>query len=153
MFNPGLKAYVGIAIGVAVTAAVALSYRHHSGLVESNAQLTGQVATLKEDVSREKARADAFEKSIDRWDSAAKVQAKALEDLTTAQRDAGAYSRELKDVLSKHDLGALAKRKPGLIERRVNDGSDRVLRLLEQATQAPAADGGQAAAAAGAARP
>lgn len=153
MFNLGLKAYVGIAIGVAVTAAVALSYRHHSGLVESNARLAGQVATLKEDVSREKARADAFEKSIDRWDSAAKVQAKALEDLTTAQRDAGAYSRELKDVLSKHDLGALAKRKPGLIERRVNDGSDRVLRLLEQATQAPAADGGQAAAAAGAARP
>ena len=136
-----------------MTAAVALSYRHYSGLVESNAQLTVQVATLKEDVSREKARADAFEKSIDRWDSAAKAQAKALEDLTTAQREAGAYSRELKDVLSKHDLGALAKRKPGLIERRVNDGSDRALRLLEQSTQAAAADGGQAAAAAGAARP
>ena len=61
MFDLGLKAYVGIAIGVAVTAAVALSYHHYSGLVESNAQLTGQVATLKEDVSREKARADAFE--------------------------------------------------------------------------------------------
>ena len=84
---------------------------------------------------------------------AAKAQVKALEDLTTAQREAGAYSRELKDVLSKHDLGALAKRKPGLIERRVNDGSDRALRLLEQSTQAAAADGGQAASAAGAARP
>lgn len=153
MFNLGLKAYVGIAIVVAVTAAVALSYRHYSGLVESNAQLTGQVATLKEDVSREKARADALEKSIDRWDSAANAQAKALEDLTTAKREAGAYSRELKDVLSKHDLGALAKRKPGLIERRINDGSDRALRLLEQSTQATAADGGQAATAAGAARP
>lgn len=151
MFNLGLRAYVGIAIGVAVAAAVALSYRHYSGLVESNAKLTGQVATLKEDVSREKARADAFEKTIDKWDSAAKVQAKALEDLATAQREAGAYSRELKDVLSKHDLGALAKRKPGLIERRVNDGSDRALRLLEQSTQAPAAGGGQAAPAARAA--
>lgn len=151
MLNLGLRAYVGIAIGVAVAAAVALSYRHYSGLVESNAQLTGQVATLKEDVSREKARADAFEKTIDRWDSAAKAQVKALEDLATAQREAGAYSRELKDVLSKHDLGALAKRKPGLIERRVNDGSDRALRLLEQSTQAPAAGGGQAAPAARAA--
>lgn len=153
MFDLGLKAYVGIAIGVAVTAAVALSYHHYSGLVESNAQLTGQVATLKEDVSREKARANAFEKSIDRWDSAVKAQVKALEDLTTARREAGAYSRELKDVLSKHDLGALAKRKPGLIEHRINDGSDRALRLLEQSTQATAADGGQAAAAAGAASP
>ena len=151
MFNLGLRAYVGIAIGVVVAAVVALSYRHYSGLVESNAQLTGQVATLKEDVSREKARADAFEKTIDRWDSAAKAQVKALEDLATAQREAGAYSRELKDVLSKHDLGALAKRKPGLIERRVNDGSDRALRLLEQSTQAPAAGGGQAAPAARAA--
>ena len=153
MFDLGLKAYVGIAIGVAVTAAVALSYRHYSGLVESNAQLTGQVATLKEDVSREKARANAFEKSIDRWDSAVKAQVKALEDLTTARREAGAYSRELKDVLSKHDLGALAKRKPGLIEHRINDGSDRALRLLEQSTQAAAPDGGQAASAASAARP
>lgn len=148
MFSLSWKAYVGIAIGVALATAVALSYRHYSGLVESNAQLTGQVATLKEDVSREKARADAFEKSIDAWDSAAKVQAQALEDFSTAQREAGAYSRELKDVLSKHDLGALAKRKPGLIERRVNDGSDRALRLLEQSTQAPAADGDKAATAA-----
>lgn len=151
MLNLGLRAYVGITIGVAVAATVALSYRHYSGLVESNAQLTGQVATLEEDVSREKARADAFEKTMDKWDSAAKVQAKALEDLATAQREAGAYSRELKDVLSKHDLGALAKRKPGLIERRVNDGSDRALRLLEQSTQVPATGGGQAAPAARAA--
>lgn len=148
MLGLSWKAYVGIAIGVALATAVALSYRHYSGLVEANAQLTGQVATLTEDVSREKARADAFEKSIDAWDSAAKVQAKALEDFSTAQREAGAYSRELKDVLSKHDLGALAKRKPGLIERRVNDGSDRVIRLLEHSTQAPTSNGDQAAPAA-----
>ena len=153
MFNLGFRAYIGIAIVVAVAANVALLYRHYSGLVESKARLTGQIATLTEDISREKARADAFEKAIDQWDSAAKTQAKALEDFATAQREAGAYSRVLKDVLSKHDLGALAKRKPGLIERRVNDGSDRALRLLEQSTQAAAADGGQAAAAAGAARP
>lgn len=153
MFGLSMRAYVGIAIGVALVTAVALSYRHYSGLVESNALLTGQVSTLQGDVSREKARADAYERSIDRWDEAARVQAEALSELTTAQREAGAYSRELKDVLSKHDLGALAKRKPGLIERRVNDGSDRALRLLEQSTQAPAAGGGQAAAGPSAARP
>lgn len=153
MFGLSMRAYVGIAIGVALATAVALSYRHYSGLVESNALLTGQVSTLQGDVSREKARADAYERSIDRWDEAARVQAEAMGELTTAQREAGAYSRELKDVLSKHDLGALAKRKPGLIERRVNDGSDRALRLLEQSTQAPAAGGGQAAAGPSAAKP
>ncbi len=135
------KIGVWAVIGVGVTVAIALSYRHYAGLVDSKAQLSAQVATLTEDVAREKSRADAYERSIDRWERAAEVQAQALEDNTTAQREAGTYARELKHVLSTHDLGALAKRKPGLIERRANDGTARAFSLLEQSTQGPAAAG------------
>lgn len=147
------KVGAGALIGVALVTVIALSYRHYTGLVDEKARLTGEVATLREDVSREKARADAFELTIDRWDAAARVQAQALSDLATAQRDAGSYTRELKDVLSTHDLGALAKRKPGLVERRINAGSDRALRLLERSTQGAADDGGKAATAHGTATP
>lgn len=145
------KLGAGVLIGVVAVSVIALSYRHYTGLVDSKAELSAQVATLREDVAREKARADSFERAIDRWDQAAKDQAKALDDFTIAQREAGTYARELLDVLSKHDLGALAKRKPGLIENRINAGSADALRLLERATQGPAVDGGQGAAAAGAA--
>ncbi len=149
----GLNAYAGIAIGVVVATTVALSYNHYSGLVNSKVQLSAQVATLSEDVTREKARAEALELAVAGWESAAKVQADALVDLTSAQREAGAYSRGLKDVLSKHDLGALAKRKPGLIERRVNAGSDRALRLLEQSTEAPTSSSSKSSSAADIANP
>ncbi len=140
------KIGAGIIIGVATAAVIALSYRHYTGLVDAKAELSAQVATLREDVAREAARAESLERAVDRWDQAARAQARALDELTNAQREAGTYARELRDVLSKHDLGALAKRKPGLIENRINAGSADALRLLERATQGTAAGGGQGAA-------
>lgn len=132
------------AVALGVTA-VFLAYKHYAGLVDSKAELSARVATLQADVSRESARADAFEKAIDKWESAAEDQREALTAFNKAQREAGAYQREILDVLSSHDLGALAKRKPGLIERRVNAGTDRALRLLESASEGATAGGSQAA--------
>lgn len=149
----GYRIGIWALIGVALVSAITLSYRHYSGLVESKVTLSAQIATLNEDVAREKARADAYERSIDKWDEAAEVQAKALTDNTAAQREAGAYSRELKDVLSSHNLGALAKSKPGLIERRVNDGTARTFRLLEQSTESPAGTRSESASSSSAAKP
>jgi hypothetical protein len=44
-------------------------------------------------------------------------------------------NHELSTLLSKHDLTHLAEVKPTLIERRINAGTKRVLRELEQATR------------------
>lgn len=140
-----VKVGIGAAIVVASVTAVYLGYRHYNGLVEAKAALSSQVATLTADVAREKARADAFELTINKWDEAAREQAKSLDQFTQAQREASQYQRELKDVLSKHDLGALAKRKPGLIENRVNAGTDRALRLLESASEGTGPGAAQAA--------
>lgn len=147
------KIGAGIIIGVATVTVIALSYRHYIGLVDAKAELSAEVATLREDVAREKARAESLERVVDRWDQAARAQARALDELTNAQREAGTYARELRDVLSKHDLGALAKRKPGLIENRINAGSASAMRLLERASEGAAAGGGQGAATARAAAP
>lgn len=142
-----VKVGVWAAVVAASATAVFLAYRHYNGLVEAKAELSSQVATLTADVAREKARADAFEKTIDKWDEAAGIQRDALNQFTQAQREASQYQRELKDVLSKHDLGALAKRKPGLIENRVNAGTDRALRLLESASEGTGAGAAEAASA------
>lgn len=148
MIPLGYKIGAGALIGVALVTAIALSYRHYTGLVDDKAELTARVGTLEQDVAREKARADAFELTIDKWDEAAAVQAEALDRFSTAQREAGETTRKLTDVLSKHDLGALARSKPGLIQNRVNAGTADAFRLLEQSTGAAPAGGAQAAPAA-----
>ncbi|URA07016.1 hypothetical protein P9A47_gp48 [Xanthomonas phage Elanor] len=141
----GYKIGAGVLIGVALVTTIALSYRHYDGLVQDKADLTAKVGTLEQDVAREKSRADAFERTIDKWDEAAGIQAAALDRFSTVQRDAGETTRKLTDVLSKHDLGALARSKPGLIQTRVNAGTADAFRLLEQSTQGAAAGGAQAA--------
>ncbi len=148
MIPLGYKIGAGALIGVALVTAIALSYRHYTGLVDDKATLTEQVGTLKQDVAREKARADAFKLTIDKWDEAAAKQAEALDRFSTAQREAGETTRKLTDVLSKHDLGALARSKPGLIQTRINAGTADAFRLLEQSTGAAPAGGAQAAPAA-----
>lgn len=142
----GYKIGLWVAIGVASVSATVLTYQHYSGLVDSKVALSAKVATLQEDVAREHARAEAFNLSLQSWGRAAEAQALALEENTTAQRQASANARELKNVLSKHDLEKLAKSKPGLIKRRVNDGSSRALRLLERSTETAASVRAEAAA-------
>ena len=145
MIPLGYKIGAGALIGVALVTAIALSYRHYTGLVDDKAELTAKVGTLEQDVAREKARADAFKLTIDKWDEAAAVQADALDRFSNAQREAGETTRKLTDVLSKHDLGALARSKPGLIQTRINAGTADAFRLLEQSTGAAPAGGAQAA--------
>ncbi len=43
----------------------------------------------------------------------------------------------LKDLLGKHDLGFLAQKKPGLIQKRVNNGTKNANRCLEIASGSP----------------
>ncbi|ATS92228.1 hypothetical protein P9A53_gp45 [Xanthomonas phage vB_Xar_IVIA-DoCa6] len=148
MIPLGYKLGAGALIGVCLVTAIALSYRHYSGLVQDKVELTAQVATLEQGKAAEKARADALDKAIDKWDDAAKIQADALDRFSTVQRDAGETTRKLTDVLSKHDLGALARSKPGLIQSRVNAGTADAFRLLEQSTGGAAPGRGQAAPAA-----
>lgn len=148
MIPLGYKIGAGALIGVALVTAIALSYRHYTGLVDDKAELTAKVGALEQDVAREKARADAFKLTIDKWDEAAAVQADALDQFSNAQREAGETTRKLTDVLSKHDLGALARSKPGLIQTRINAGTADAFRLLEQSTGAAPAGGAQAAPAA-----
>lgn len=145
MIPLGYKLGAGALIGVALVTAIVLSYSHYSGLVDAKAELTAQVATLEQGKAAEKARADALELAIDKWDDAAKDQVAALDRFSNAQREAGETSRKLTDVLSKHDLGALARSKPGLVENRVNAGTADAFRLLEQSTGRDPTGGAQAA--------
>ncbi len=69
-------------------------------------------------------------------------------ELDTDYDKARKYINELEEKLSRHDFGLLTKRKPGLIERRVNRATGIVLDELKSVTsdfsRGEAAPGGEA---------
>ena len=123
-----------VILGVSLATAGAVLWKHYSGLVEDKATLTAEATGLKAEVAAGKAQVLLLEKTIGSWQEASKAQVRALEENTQAQREAGAYSKELKNAFSKHDLNALALRKPALVESRLNGGTAGAVRLLERAS-------------------
>jgi hypothetical protein len=53
------------------------------------------------------------------------------QQLTKDLQQASAYKDELIAKLQKHDLSRLSLKKPGLIEKRINDGTKKVFDALE----------------------
>jgi hypothetical protein len=51
---------------------------------------------------------------------------------------ADAYKDVLIDKLRKHDLSKLSMKKPGLVEKKINDGTAKMFRSLEDISGAPA---------------
>jgi hypothetical protein len=51
---------------------------------------------------------------------------------------ADAYKDVLIDKLRKHDLAKLSMKKPGLVEKKINDGTAKMFRSLEAISGAPA---------------
>lgn len=122
-------------LGVCVTAAGAVLWHHYTSLVDAKAALSGQVAGLQGEVTREANRADELGVTVVKWAAATEVQSAALDKLAQIQVKSDIHQQELLNVLATHNLGALAKRKPGLVERRVNAGTDSAFRLLEHASE------------------
>ncbi len=58
-------------------------------------------------------------------------------DLQTKLDKANSYKNTLIDKLRKHDLAKLSMKKPGLAEKRINNGTKKLFRSLESLTGAP----------------
>ena len=50
---------------------------------------------------------------------------------------ANSYKNTLIDKLRKHDLAKLSMKKPGLVEKKINNGTKKLFRSLESLTGAP----------------
>jgi len=58
-------------------------------------------------------------------------------DLQTKLDKANSYKNTLIDKLRKHDLAKLSMKKPGLVEKKINNGTKKLFRSLESLTGAP----------------
>ena len=57
-----------------------------------------------------------------------------IDDLGTDLKKAEEYGDELRDTLRKHNLTHLANKKPGMIEKRMQDATDKLWDDLESVT-------------------
>lgn len=110
---------------LAIAAGSFAAYRHYQGLVDDLVRLRSENSSLQVQSSA--------------WEERAKRLAELAEEAQRVRREARREERRLNELFSEHDLAALARGKPALVERRINDGSDRVFRMLECATD-PACD-------------
>lgn len=95
------------------------------------------IATLRENNAKLEVVAKSNQQTIDTLQSNANRLAEENLALQGKMRQAEAYREELIGKLQKHNLSKLSLEKPGLIEKRINDGTKKVFDDLESLSGAP----------------
>ena len=85
------------------------------------------IATLRDNNAKLEVAAQSKQAAIDTLQKSANDNARLIKDLQTKLTESEAYLGELRKTLRKHDLTNLARNKPGLIEKRINDASNKLL--------------------------
>ncbi len=135
-----VKAIIVGVVLVAVVTIIGLGYRHYTNLVETVNVLTGNNAQLNTAVGLQKDTIDAQAEAIGAWSTSQDALLKRFDELRSVTEKAATETRRLNDIFSRHDLTVLARRKPGLIERRINRGTHAAQRVLRCASGAVGAD-------------
>lgn len=135
-----LKAIFGGVLVLAVLATVGAGYLHYRGLLAERDVLRADRIRLEAAVGAQEATILAQEEALGEWQRSQRLLATRLEEMARVARDATDETRRLNDLFTQHDLGALAVARPGLVERRIDAGSDDAVRLLECASGADRQD-------------
>ena len=104
-------------------ATIAALTQNNATLRANQAQLEEAIRTSNETIARQQADAAQFEQ--------------ANNDLRSRLNEAEVYQDELASRLARHDLTRLTLQRPGLIETRVNNATERLFREMEGLTGAP----------------
>lgn len=123
-----------VLVGVAILAVVGFAYLHYTSLVKENATLKASTAKLELAVTQQQLTIDYALSAIQDWKAEVAKMQRTMEALSRVQEEARAPLRRLNDVLARHDLEALTRAKPGLVESRINRGSSELFRLLGDET-------------------
>ena len=116
-----------IAIGILLIV-VAVFVHHYDSLKTDRDRYKDQVA------SQQAVIADAAA-AIQDWKKFMTDTQHVLDEMKANQVAAETEKRRINEILAKHDLAELAKRKPGLVEVRINSGSRDMLEQLQYCSQ------------------
>ena len=103
------------------------AYSYYTSTQEAIRQLTENNAKLEVAVETQKESMQAMETNF-------KIQAELTNELQKKLQESEVYKDNLISKLQKHNLAALSLKKPGLIEKRINDATKKVFDEIEADT-------------------
>ena len=90
-----------------------------------------RLATLRDNNAKLQIVAETNQATIENLQADYKLAQENMEKLAERAREAEVYQDELAAKLRRHDLTRLTLQKPGLIEKRVNNATDKIFSQLE----------------------
>ena len=96
-----------------------------------------RIAVLTENSAKLEQAANTQKQTIDTLVEDAEKFRELNKELNTKLEAANDYKNTLIDKLRKHDLAKLSLQKPGLVEKRINNGTKRLFESLEKLTSIP----------------
>ena len=97
-----------------------------------------RIAVLTENSAKLEQATNTQKQTIDTLVDDAEKFRELKKELNTKLEAANDYKNTLIDKLRKHDLAKLSLQKPGLVEKRINNGTKRLFESLEKLTSIPA---------------
>ena len=97
-----------------------------------------RIAILTENSAKLEQAANTQKQTIDTLVEDAAKYRELNKELNTKLEAANEYKNTLIDKLRKHDLVKLSLQKPGMVEKRINNGTKRLFESLEKLTSIPA---------------
>lgn len=134
IFPGGIGQTVKWLVIAAVAIGIVSFYFHYNSVVSERALLRQNVATAQEAFIREqsanKKLSEQLTLSFNRYSELQKT----MQDMADNSRIAKEELEALNGKFRKHDLEELARKKPGLIQNRLNSGTSDAFRMLEEST-------------------
>ena len=96
-----------------------------------------RIAVLTENSAKLEQAANTQKQTIDTLVEDAEKYRELNKELNTKLEAANEYKNTLIDKLRKHDLAKLSLQKPGMVEKRINNGTKRLFESLEKLTSIP----------------
>ncbi len=126
--------YVKTALAVSVGAMVLLAWHHYVGLLHAQETMSANNAVLKNAVAEQQAAYQAARKNIAIRDAQLAQFQIDVDNMRQVSETAAAEENRLNDIFAAHDFTAMAFKKPGLIESKVNAATSEIFNDFEMAT-------------------
>jgi hypothetical protein len=131
---PWVKALIIGAVLVAIAGVIAAGYTYVTNLQERAITAERNEATTKAALQVEQTRNTQLHARIGEFAAEQVLTQQAINELARASsKNAAETIDAVRETLHKHDLAKLAEKKPGLVARRLTDGSNQRIRMLNAA--------------------
>lgn len=126
----GINTTVKLFLLMLIIGSVSVGYIHYQNLVQDKKDALRRTSQLQTAVDVNETTIDALQKDIEQSN-------RIRQQVEIERNQALARNQELERILMEHDLGTLARARPGLVEKAINNGTADANRCLEIMSGSP----------------